>query len=124
MTSLCLTSLAFSRDTSPMAGTDAQVVGARIAKRRQQLGWSQVELARRLDVSPSTVANWERGAAYPKKKLGKVEQVLGITFNGGDEEREDPGDLAIYRTVLKLRGTDDADAVLAFLRSRRGGSAS
>jgi transcriptional regulator with XRE-family HTH domain len=64
-----------------MADKDPRVIGARIARRRHQLDWSQVELARRLGVSPSTVANWERGASYPKKKLGKVELVLGISLD-------------------------------------------
>ena len=68
-----------------MADRDPRLVGARIAKRRHQLDWSQVELARKLGVSPSTVANWERGASYPKKKLGKVEQVLGISLDGEPE---------------------------------------
>lgn len=36
-------------------------------------------------MSPSTVANWERGAAYPKKKWGKVEQVLDISLDGEPE---------------------------------------
>lgn len=71
-----------------MAGRDPRLVGARIAKRRHQLDWSQVELAERLGVSPSTVANWERGASYPKKKLGKVEQVLGVTLDGDEPEPE------------------------------------
>jgi hypothetical protein len=33
-------------------------------------------------VSPTTVANWERGASYPKKKWGKIEQVMGISLDG------------------------------------------
>lgn len=72
-----------------MAEKDPHVIGARIARRRHQLDWSQVELARRLGVSPSTVANWERGASYPKKKLGKVEHVLGISLDG-DLEPDEP----------------------------------
>src|SRR5690242_11281602 len=72
-----------------MSEKDPHVIGARIARRRHQLDWSQVELARRLGVSPSTVANWERGASYPKKKWGKVEQVLGISLDG-DLEPEEP----------------------------------
>jgi transcriptional regulator with XRE-family HTH domain len=64
-----------------MAEKDPHVIGSRIARRRHQLRWSQVELARRLGVSPSTVANWERGVSYPSKKLGLVEQVLGITLD-------------------------------------------
>ena len=71
-----------------MPDRSAEIVGARIAKRRHQLDWSQVELARRLGVSPSTVANWERGASYPKRKLGKVEQVLGVTLDGPEPEPE------------------------------------
>jgi transcriptional regulator with XRE-family HTH domain len=73
-----------------MPEKDPHVIGARIARRRHQLDWSQVELARRLDVSPSTVANWERGASYPKKKWGKVEQVLGISLDS-TPEAEEPG---------------------------------
>lgn len=71
-----------------MADKDPRVIGRRIARRRHQLDWSQVELAERLGVSPSTVANWERGASYPKKKLGKVEQVLGINLD--DEPEPQP----------------------------------
>lgn len=73
-----------------MAEKDPHVIGARIAKRRHQLDWSQVELAGRLGVSPSTVANWERGASYPKKKLGKVEHVLGIPIDGEPTPEPEP----------------------------------
>lgn len=41
---------------------------------------TQVQLAEALKVSPSTVADWERGAAYPSKKRGLVEHVLGVTI--------------------------------------------
>lgn len=68
---------------------DKHVIGAKIARRRHQLDWTQIELAERLGVSPSTVANWERGAAYPLKKLGKVEQVLGIMLD--EPAPDDPG---------------------------------
>jgi transcriptional regulator with XRE-family HTH domain len=64
-----------------MVDRDPRVTGARIARRRHQLGWTQVELAARIGVSPSSVADWERGVSYPKKKLGKVEQVLGILLD-------------------------------------------
>lgn len=83
-----------------MADKDPRVIGARIARRRHQLDWSQIELARRLGVSPSTVANWERGASYPKKKLGKVEQVLGIALE--DEPQPDP-DLPTPEEMGRLR---------------------
>lgn len=103
-----------------MADRDPRVVGARIAKRRHQLGWSQVELAEKLGVSPSTVANWERGAAYPKKKLGKVEQVLGVSLDGPEPEPEDivPGGLrkAIHAELPPDRAARVEEAVEATLR--------
>lgn len=86
-----------------MTGKDPHVIGTRIAKRRHQLGWSQVELARRLGVSPSSVANWERGASYPKKKLGKVEQVLGILLldEAGPAPPAVPRELEAYPDLVE-----------------------
>lgn len=39
----------------------AQLDGAKLRKEREQIGLSQLELARKLSVSPNTVARWERG---------------------------------------------------------------
>ena len=41
---------------------------------------TQVQLAAAIGVSPTTVANWERGAAYPLKFGGVVEEFLGIVI--------------------------------------------
>lgn len=41
---------------------------------------TQVQLAKALGVSPSSVANWERDASYPLKCAGRVEAYLGITI--------------------------------------------
>lgn len=46
------------------SGTDAETArldGAKLRKERQRIGLSQLELARKLSVSPNTVARWERG---------------------------------------------------------------
>lgn len=93
-----------------MADRDPRIIGMRIARRRHQLDWSQVELARRLSVSPSTVANWERGASYPKKKFGKVEQVLGIRLDDGPEpELPSPEELQRLREhIREVLGERDA----------------
>ena len=84
-----------------MTGRDPHVIGMRIARRRHQLDWTQIELAARLGVSPSTVANWERGASYPKKKLGKIEQVLGISLDNGngDDGPPDPVPEGLKRSI-------------------------
>jgi ribosome-binding protein aMBF1 (putative translation factor) len=60
-------------------------VGIIIARARQARRLTQVQLAEALEVSPSTVADWERGASYPLRKAGLVEQFLGITIPPRDE---------------------------------------
>ena len=108
-----------------MAERDPHVIGARIARRRHQLDLSQVELAKLLSVSPSTVANWERGASYPAKKWGKVEQVLGIRL--ADEPERWPH--VPPTLVEEIMGTENLtdrerraalDAVERTLASERG----
>src|SRR5215469_15248697 len=101
-----------------MADRDPQVVGTRIARRRQQLGWTQAELADRLGVSPSTVANWERGAAYPKKKLGLVEHVLGVTLEeDAPEPVLSPGLIKAIRD--NIPDAADQERVMEFIRIMR-----
>lgn len=39
----------------------ARLDGGKLRRKREQLGLSQVELGRKLSVSPNTVARWERG---------------------------------------------------------------
>jgi transcriptional regulator with XRE-family HTH domain/uncharacterized protein YuzE len=39
----------------------ARLDGAKLRKERERIGLSQLELARKLSVSPNTVARWERG---------------------------------------------------------------
>ena len=47
----------------PSSGDEetARLDGDNLRRQREQLGMSQVELARKLSVSPNTVARWERG---------------------------------------------------------------
>jgi transcriptional regulator with XRE-family HTH domain len=61
-------------------------VGILIARARHRKGMSQAQMAEALGVSPSTVANWERGAAWPLKKAGLVEELLGITIPARDPD--------------------------------------
>ena len=55
-------------------------IGTRIKRRRQVLRLTQEDLAGRLGVSKSTVANWESGKHFPLRYLGAVEQELGISL--------------------------------------------
>jgi transcriptional regulator with XRE-family HTH domain len=60
--------------------TDTLPVGVRIARRRQALGMKQEDLARKVGVARVTVSNWESGKHPPRRKLGAIEAVLGITL--------------------------------------------
>lgn len=56
-------------------------IGKAIAKIRQDKGWSQSELARRLGVSPQTVQKWEAGGAPRTRRLNSIAAALGITVS-------------------------------------------
>lgn len=85
---------------------DGLPIGIRIARRRQALGMRQEDLARKLGVSKSSVANWESGKHFPKRKLGLVEQVLGISLDGQPEPDILPDGM---RDVIK-RGASGPEA--------------
>ncbi len=54
------------------------MLGQRICEMRMALGWSQVDLARRLGVAKQTVSNWENDNIQPS-----VEMLIRVakTFN-------------------------------------------
>ena len=45
------------------------MLGSRICQLRTALGWSQVELARRLGVAKQTVSNWENDNIQPSIEM-------------------------------------------------------
>ncbi len=50
-----------------------------IRELRTERGWSQLELANRVGVTPSTIYNWERGRFEPKAlQLRAVARALGV----------------------------------------------
>lgn len=62
----------------PAPGAD---IGSAIRRRRQILGWEQKELADRVGVHVNSVQKWESGEHYPRRKLGRLEEVLGISLD-------------------------------------------
>ncbi len=51
-----------------------------LANLRKAVPFTQLELAVRLGITPSTVYNWERGTAEPRaRQLGDLAQALGVT---------------------------------------------
>jgi transcriptional regulator with XRE-family HTH domain len=66
-------------------------LGHRIERRRQVLGMTQEELARRVGVNRASIGNWESGRHFPKRYIGKLEEILGITLAGGPLPQPDSG---------------------------------
>lgn len=47
---------------------------------RKKYGWSQEELAERLDISRQSVSKWESGASIPDlERIVSMSQLFGVT---------------------------------------------
>ena len=58
----------------------AEPIGILIQRARHRKRLTQQQLADALEVSKSTVANWERGESYPLRNAGAIEELLNITI--------------------------------------------
>ena len=56
------------------------MLGKRVNKLREALGWSQVRLAQELNVSKQTVSNWENGNILPSvDMLIRISAVFNVS---------------------------------------------
>lgn len=56
------------------------MLGQRICELRMALGWSQVELAKRLKVAKQTVSNWENDNIQPSiEMLVRLAKLFNVT---------------------------------------------
>lgn len=56
------------------------MLGQRISELRTSLGWSQVELAKRLGVAKQTVSNWENENIQPSiEMLVRLARLFNVT---------------------------------------------
>lgn len=73
------------------------MLGARIAALRKTAGWSQMELAQRLRISPSAVGMYEQGRREPSADtLVALARVLGVSVDyllTGTPEKQEASDL-------------------------------
>lgn len=57
------------------------IMKERIKQARQERGWSQAELARRMSVTQPSVAEWESGRKAPNmKNLVRLAKLLDVGF--------------------------------------------
>ena len=113
------------------------IFAKKLQQLRQQTGWSQEQLADRLNVTRQAVAKWERGAGFPDidnmQALAKlfntsVDELLDYTRTGLASAMREPLDLDAYPTDTKgysasdLAVADkfaDADKIESLNRHRR-----
>ena len=58
---------------------DPTGLGARVAQRRAQLGWKQVELSRRTGIAPTRLSRLEKGRCAPRlEELVRLGSVLDM----------------------------------------------
>jgi transcriptional regulator with XRE-family HTH domain len=91
-------------------------LGERIKRLRMERGWSQTQLALKLDVHPKQVSGWERGAHTPSTDvLVKIAEVLGVSLDYlAFEKREasrrvDIADVELLGKLEELDKLPDAD---------------
>lgn len=101
--------------------TDAPI-GARIRRRRQELGLTQRELADLVGVDESSVINWESGKHYPRRKLGKLESVLGVRLDGQDDEPVSPISAPLREVIYQELSPADAARVIEVIERELTGS--
>jgi transcriptional regulator with XRE-family HTH domain len=93
-------------------------ISSRITAVRKQKGWSQAELAKKLNVSREIVGRYERGDATPSIEIaGKMADVFGISLDylaGNTEEELDKATLKRIQEVSKL-SSEDKQVVYKFL---------
>jgi transcriptional regulator with XRE-family HTH domain len=61
-------------------------LGESIRAARQRRGWTQEELADKLEVGITSVKNWESGKHEPRSALARIEDVLGTKLTGETRE--------------------------------------
>ena len=60
---------------------DSQKFGTFISELRKERGWTQLELAQKLNVTDKAVSKWERGAGFPDIKLIEpLADALGVSI--------------------------------------------
>jgi transcriptional regulator with XRE-family HTH domain len=63
-----------------------------IRQLREERGWTQLELANRLGVTPSTIYNWERGRFDPRaSQLRQLADAFGVKMDDIKLVPEEPG---------------------------------
>lgn len=78
-------------------------IGKKISSRRKILGWTQADLAERIDVDPESISRFERGVLLPSlPTLATIAQELGTSIGALTSMPANPPDLATLRPVVDV----------------------
>jgi transcriptional regulator with XRE-family HTH domain len=92
-------------------------VGKRIADAREEKGWSQLDLALVLDVSPSTVYRWEKGRLPGVRELTRLAAKLEKPLDYLMETPERQDELAVLGEKVEFLHTRQEELVATVERS-------
>lgn len=83
-------------------------ISNQIKKLRRQRGWTQAQLADKLNVSTQTVSNWETGLKSPR--MGAIEKMATL-FNVNESEI-----ISAYpaASTVKTADLDDDDVIFTY----------
>jgi transcriptional regulator with XRE-family HTH domain len=88
------------------ASATTRTFGARLHEIRRQRGWSQTELAAKVDTSGPIIGRYERGDMTPSIDMArKIADVLGVTLDyltGGGGTPEALQDKTMVRRIADL----------------------
>ena len=84
-------------------------LGGKIARKRKELGLTQIELADRLSVTRQTVSRWEAGSVMPDiEKISDIASILGVSCDYllKDEVKDESGakSSGVSRLLQSLEG--------------------
>ena|SRR5690606_28493446 len=104
-------------------GDYARELGRRIKRRREELGYTQQDIANFLQKERSSVASWEAGRRMPDlETFEKLEEILGPLRERADEPRiRAIGGLRQLRGLLRAHGATESDirVILHILEVRK-----
>ena len=98
-------------------------ISNRIIRLRKQKGWSQEELAEKLDVSRQSVSKWESSASVPDlTRILQMSELFGVTtdyllkgdgesFSAGTAEIEINGYIEEEKICVHIKETTNAENV-------------
>jgi transcriptional regulator with XRE-family HTH domain len=114
----------FSGSLLLAAVMEPKEIGQRIKAARKRKGWTQLEFALQANVSPSTIARWERGQLPTVRELIRVAELLGVDPNQlvESEPTSDDQIAAIREEVSEMREVQKAQQVMLEELLRRSAS--